>query len=172
MKIDTSKIIIREAEPDDAEQLLVYLKQVGGESRNLTFGEEGLSYTLEQETNFLESLKNNPRAGIYLAIYDEEIIGNCSFDAYSNERLKHRANFAISVKKAYWRHGIGSLLVEHILKKIKNLGCSLVTLEVLSENLPAIELYKKFGFVKYGELDSFFKIDGEHFPAVYMKLDI
>lgn len=172
MKIDVNKIIIREAEPDDAEKLLEYLKCVGGETHYLHFGEEGVSFTLEQEISFLESLKNNPKARLYLAIYCGEIIGNSSFGSYSAKRLSHRASIAISVKKAYWNHGIGSMLFKQVLDLIKDLDYSLVTLEVLSDNLPAIALYKKFGFKKYGELDRYSKINKEYFPAIYMKLDI
>lgn len=40
-------IIIREALAKDAEQMIEYLKIVGGETDNLTFGETGLPVTVE-----------------------------------------------------------------------------------------------------------------------------
>ena len=42
-------IRIKKAEPSDAAMLLEYLKQVGGESDNLTFGPEGMPFSVEAE---------------------------------------------------------------------------------------------------------------------------
>ena len=39
---------IDQARPEDAAQLLAYLKRVGSETDNLTFGAEGLPGTAEQ----------------------------------------------------------------------------------------------------------------------------
>ena len=46
-------LTIRPARPEDAAALLDYLRQIGGESDNLTFGAEGLPATLEEEEAFL-----------------------------------------------------------------------------------------------------------------------
>ena len=43
---------IDQARPKDAAQLLAYLKQVGSETDNLTFGAEGLPGTAEQEAAY------------------------------------------------------------------------------------------------------------------------
>ena len=41
------ELIVRELVPDDAEQLIAYTKQIGGESDNLTFGADGFPVTVE-----------------------------------------------------------------------------------------------------------------------------
>lgn len=41
--------------------------------------------------------------------------------------------------------GIGSRLLEELIKKAEE-NSTLITLEVNTENLPAVNLYKKFGF--------------------------
>ena len=46
-------IIIREASEEDAEQIIAYLKIVGGETENLTFGESGFSITLLAHSHYL-----------------------------------------------------------------------------------------------------------------------
>ena len=53
------RITYRCAGPEDAEQLLEYLKTVGGETDNLTFGSQGIPFTLEQERSFLEKSQND-----------------------------------------------------------------------------------------------------------------
>ena len=45
--------IIEKAQPSDAAELLEYLKIIGSESDNLTFGPEGVSFTLDAEKSFL-----------------------------------------------------------------------------------------------------------------------
>ena len=50
------EIQIRRAEASDAAELLDYLKQIGGETDNLTFGAEGLPFTVEAEAAFLKQL--------------------------------------------------------------------------------------------------------------------
>lgn len=44
-----NQLQIRELQPDDAEVLIAYTKQIGGESDNLTFGADGFPVTVEKE---------------------------------------------------------------------------------------------------------------------------
>jgi len=46
-------ISIEKAAPCDAALILEYLKQVGGETDNLTFGSEGLPFSVESEMEFI-----------------------------------------------------------------------------------------------------------------------
>ena len=49
-------VTIQKAAPSDAAEILDYLKQVGAETDNLTFGAEGLPFTAEQEAAYIKSL--------------------------------------------------------------------------------------------------------------------
>ena len=53
---DTMEVIIKKASSDDAFELLKYIKQIGGETDNLSFGSEGLSISLESEKKYLQWL--------------------------------------------------------------------------------------------------------------------
>lgn len=44
------------------------------------------------------------------------------------------------------RHGYGSMILEKLLTHAKSRGAVEITLEVASDNLPAIGLYAKYGF--------------------------
>ena len=44
---------IREATPEDAEKIIAYLAQVGGETDYLSFGKEGLPISIEEEEKFI-----------------------------------------------------------------------------------------------------------------------
>jgi len=56
----------------------------------------------------------------------------------------------IVIKKSFRQNGVGSLLVENLISYSKSLNLKTVTLEVNEHNLPAINLYNKFGFNTVG----------------------
>ncbi len=76
---------------------------------------------------------------------------------------------SIAVKKEFRRRGIGSLLLEEILKRLKRKNCKSVYLEVRVSNIPAISLYKKYGFICKGIIRKYY-LDGE--DAFLFKKDL
>ncbi len=56
----------------------------------------------------------------------------------------------IVVKKDKRNLGIGSKLLEEIIKKAIEINSKTITLEVNENNLPAIKLYEKYGFKQIG----------------------
>lgn len=166
-------ILIRDARPEDAEALLIYLKQIGGETQFLAIDEEGLPLSVEEEQNYLRTLQHSELSKDLLALSaNGEILGNAAIKGFTKERMKHMASVAVSVKKDHWSQGVGSALMQHMIDFAKTQSIEVITLEVLSDNQRAIALYEKFGFVKFGHLDKFFKIAGRYYGADYMKLDL
>lgn len=164
-------IIYREAEPSDAGKFLEYCKRVGAESDNLTFGAEGIPFSISQEADFIRKYSGNPDC-VMLVVFDEgELIGTGAVSVVDGRpRFAHRREIAISVRKDYWGKGIGSGLMNLLIDFCKKSGVESVELEVRSDNERAISLYKKFGFEKIGRNEKFFKINGEFFAADYMNL--
>ena len=165
-------ITYRTAVPSDAAGLLEYLKQVGSETDNLTFGAKGIPFTVEQEAALLERIADNPRSSFFLALDGEKIVGNACVDGSPNARLCHRRNLAITVLRDYWGRGIGTGLMEKMLAFCRESGAELASLEVRSDNERAKALYRKFGFVSYGTFPKFFKIDGKYFDVDCMTLEL
>ena len=64
-------ILIREALAEDAGQLIRHLKEIGGESDNLSFGEGEFSAALEQEEMFLENLHNDKTSVFFVACKED-----------------------------------------------------------------------------------------------------
>lgn len=162
---------IREARLEDARQLLEYMKTVGGETENLTFGAEGLPITAEQEGKFLESVHNNPKSLHLIVCKDGEIIADGGLTGLPR-RMSHRAEIGLSVKKAYWNCGVGSMVLKELIEYAKKNGIELLNLEVRSDNLRAIHLYEKFGFRKIGTSPTFFKVNGVYADIDLMYLDL
>lgn len=155
-------IKIDKARPADAAELLAYLKQIGSETDNLTFGAEGVPFSVEAESEYLRSMEDSPNSALFIARLDGRIIGNASFSSPTQTRLKHRGELGISVSKEAWGKGIGTKLLETVIDFAKNTaGAQILFLEVRSDNARAIHLYEKFGFAKTGVAPGLMKVNGE-----------
>lgn len=163
-------IIIEKANPADAEGLLAHLRIIGGETDNVTFGAEGMPFTVEQEEKFLRSMENSPKSVLYVAKADGVIIGDASLSGSPRERIAHRATLGISVQKKYWNLGIGSRLISAIIEFAKSADIEIIELSVRSDNPAAIHLYEKFGFRVIGEFPGMLKVRGENVDGTLMNL--
>ena len=100
-----------------------------------------------------------------------EIIGTASLNRKPN-RMHHRAEFGISLKKAWWGCGAATVLAHGVLDFAREAGIEQVNLEVRSDNKRAIALYKKLGFCKLCTFPDFFRIKGEPVDFDFMYLDL
>lgn len=89
-------IEIRELLPEDAEQMIEYLKKIGGETDNLTFGKEGLPITVEQEKEFLRQARESKQSVHYGAWKNGQIIGHGNLSGFPR-RMSHRAEMSLAV---------------------------------------------------------------------------
>lgn len=98
LKLNNSLFVIERARAEDAAALLDYLKIVGGETENLSFGAEGVPLDLETERDYLRSQCESADNVQYLAKVYGEIIGTASLNR-KPQRMSHRGEFGISLKK-------------------------------------------------------------------------
>lgn len=166
----TSYEIVR-AQAQDAAALLNYLKIIGGETENLSFGAEGVPLDLKAEEAYLGMQAQSHENLQLLAKVDGEIIGTASLNRRQN-RMSHRAEFGISLKKAWWGCGAASAMAERILAFARESGVEQINLEVRSDNKRAIALYEKLGFRKLCTFPGFFKINGELIDFDLMNLSV
>lgn len=151
-KLTNNKIInIRVPEENDAEEMIKYFNIIGGESDNLLFGENEFALDIEQEKEHIKSMNLDENSLILIALDGKEIISVAQISAYKRKRIAHNAVTSISVKKKYWRWGIGKTMINLIIDFAKsNSNIINISLSVNSNNIPAIELYKKVGFEVVG----------------------
>lgn len=168
--MEPQDIQIRPVRVEDAAAMLEYLRQIGGESDNLTFGAEGLPLTVEQEAQRLAAAQNDPNLVMLVAECGEELIGLCGLSRAPRARLAHRAAVDVSVRRAYWNRGIATQLMMRLLAMGEATGVTVFALEVLEDNLPAIRLYEKLGFHTVGRMERFFRMpDGRYRAALVME---
>ncbi len=166
------EITYRTAVPSDTAQILEYLKIVGGETDNLTFGAAGIPFTVEQEAKFLEGLQDDPYNRLFLALDGDRIVGDSSLNGSRNARLCHRRELGITVLKEYWGRGVGSGLMERMIAWARETGAEMLTLTVRTDNLRAKALYRKYGFVRCGTIPDYLRIDGKGADVDFMVLTL
>lgn len=150
--------ILRNPEEQDAEEILSLMKLTSGETDFMLRYPEEITMSVKEEENYLTNIACSPGAIMIAAVMDGRIVANGGItpimDVY---KCSHRAEFGISIEKAYWGMGIGSAIIEGILASAKQAGYEQVELDVVTENTRAIHLYEKFGFRKYGTRPHSFK---------------
>lgn len=161
--------VIQKAKPEDAAALIEYLKIIGGETDNLTFGAEGLPVTVEEERAFLEKENADGRSVMLLVRENGKILADGHIQAMTR-RISHRASLGITVLKEAWGRGIGTALMERLIAHAKENGIEIIELQVRCDNTRAIRLYEKFGFVKIGHYPGCLKVDGKLIDCDLMNL--
>ena len=164
-------LTLRRPTEDDAKAMIDYLNQVGGESDNLLFGKDEFHLTVEQEMGYIKKIRDDQNTLMVIGIINDSIVSIAQIGCHQRMRISHNSDIAVSVKKQYWRCGIGSAIMEELIRFannhsiIKNIG-----LGVKASNDKAIKLYEKFGFVKVGYHKDYFNVDGKYDDLILMDL--
>ncbi len=162
MEDSKNDVIIERAKASDAKELLDFWKIVGGETDNLSFGSEGRPVTESEEVEKLKSLEKSSVEAYFVARKDSVIVGTAHYTANERKRMNHRGTIGICILQSASGKGLGTRFMQTLLDFAKTTAKSeIVELEVRSDNVNAIKLYKKFGFEKIGVFKGFFKIDGK-----------
>lgn len=96
--------------------------------------------------NILKQELENGKSKYFVAKQENEIVGFAGILLIIDQ-----VNIMnIVAKKDKRNFGIGSLLLEEIIRYSKIHNATSITLEVNGKNIPAIKLYKKYGFKQVG----------------------
>ncbi len=104
------------------------------------------------------------------ALYNKEPCGCANLYIQTIEKLKHQCLFVIVVGKKYRGQGVGTVLMKALEKRAKEtFGIEILHLEVY-ENNPAIRLYERLGFVRYGVHPRYLKEpDGTYYDKILLQ---
>ena len=87
-----------------------------------------------------------------IAEIDGKAVGSAGISRIGvKEKIRHRAEFGISVDTEYQHIGIGRALTRACIECAKKAGYLQLELEVVSQNNKAIALYESEGFTVYGK---------------------
>ncbi len=162
---------LRSPDITDAEKLLEYLKKTSYETNFMLRYPEEVTMTVEDEKEFINSIRKNPNSIMISAFLGDQLVGNSSLNSVGIfVKTFHRATFGIAIVEDAWHLGIGRALITEILKFASDSGFEQVELEVVSINQNAINLYKQFGFEIYGKRDNSFKFKDGTYATEYLMM--
>lgn len=162
------------ANKNDADMLIDYLKTVTGETRFLMCEPDEVKYTTDDELSFIKEHNESDNALLILVFVDGEYAGNCSFEGKtSSRRTKHRAGIGIALFQRFTSFGLGRLLLEILLREIKEQGYEQAELTVVGGNDRAYHLYESLGFKECGRIPKANKYDdGTYSDDILMALPL
>lgn len=162
--------VIRSGKYADGAAVLENFNRVHGETDFLLSYPDENSFTAEQESEFLFTKLTSEREVQLIAVIGGEIAGTAGVTQVGGKRkIRHRAEYGISISEKFWGIGIGSALTDACIECAERAGFEQLELSVAAENKRAVALYKKKGFVEYGRNPHAFKLsDGTYREFVLM----
>lgn len=165
---------LRSPEAADAESMIAYLKTSAEETEyGLSYPEE-MDFTVKDEEDFINNYAADQGGIMISAFEDDTLVGNASLSCvFDKKKTKHRATFGIAILKRAWGQGLGYKILSELISFAKQAEYEQLELEVVSTNTSAINLYKKLGFVVYGERPRSFKLkNGTYSNELLMVLNL
>lgn len=162
-------VTIRQAIPEDAEELLQVLAKIGGETTYLIMDARGLALSVDQLQAQIAALYQAPNHLLLVAKVDNQLVGTASVKADESPRIAHIGEIGLSILKEYWGMGLGTLLMEELILWAQQSGViRRLELTVQARNQRAVALYEKMGFQREGILARGAQTDQGEFLDVYM----
>jgi len=144
LSADGSALRIRPARPGDREQVLRLYQDLSMESLRFRFFGPS-RHLMERAADKACSL---PRDG-YLALVADDgkwIVGIAEYDTAVDRPGEPRcAEIALTVADEWQRHGIGTLLVEHLVRAARSAGIRRFTADALAENRAVLRMFRDLG---------------------------
>jgi len=143
------EITVMRADYHDPEHQRVIPELLNAYASDLMGGGQPLENWVKQ--NLVAHLASIDHAFTFLAFADNAAVGltNC-FEGFSTFFCKPLINIHdFFVLKSYRSMGIGSKMLAKVEDYARERDCCKLTLEVLENNVNAIQLYKKQGFMGY-----------------------
>lgn len=143
--ICNKNLLIRNAESKDAAEIIRIVKKVIDETSFFPKTVDEFDITIEQEEKYIQNT-----ALFLVAEIDGKIVGSATLERSTLSKIKHTATFGITILKEYCGLGIGSLLMKKVIQWSELNGVEKIDLEVFEDNISAIALYNKLGFIEEG----------------------
>lgn len=147
-----STVMIREAQPDDAKELLAFVRQtLADPGLDVPLRPDEFRLSVEEEERILAGYAASDNSIMLLAEVDGSVVGQLGLRGSQRQALRHAAELGMMVSREWRHHGIGTALMERAVAWARSGGVlKRIELRVYVRNSPALHLYQKFGFLIEG----------------------
>lgn len=171
---DGRACVLRHALAEDAAAVIDNFNLTHGETDYLlTYSDESRS-DVAAEARFLQAKADSANEVEIIAQVGDVIAGTAGIDAVGGRyKLRHRAEFGVSVARKYWGLGIGRALMNACIDCARQAGYTQLELDVVADNARAMALCTQAGFTEYGRNPRGFKSRTAGYQElVYMRLEL
>lgn len=162
---------IRRVELKDAKSLIEHSDQVAKETNFLGREVGELNVTVEEESRIISRWNSSKLTNFLVGVDGDKIIASCIISGREGrQRISHVVTLGISVNKEYWGKGIATTMIEKQIQYSRDNGIKKINLEVMTNNVKAIKLYKKLGFKIEGTNTLAICVNGQYIDNYYMGL--
>lgn len=165
---------LRSGTEADAQAVIDNFNLTHGETDYLLSYPDENSFNVEQEGKFLKEKAESKNEVEILAVVNQTVVGTAGVDAVGTKfKLRHRAEFGVSVAEEYWGLGIGGALLDACVECARAAGFAQLELDVVADNARAISMYRKAGFVEFGRNPrGFYSRTAGFQELVHMRLEL
>ena len=170
---NNDQLVLREAELEDAKDMLRYIRQVSQESENLTFTANEFNVTVEKQEEILKNSNESLNDLYLLGLIDNEIVSSINYVGGKRSRIKHFGEFGMAVRKEKWNLGIGGLMIDALFDWAERTKIiRKINLKVRIDNEAAVHLYENKGFKTEGKISRGFSTNSGFVDLVCMGIEI
>jgi putative acetyltransferase len=105
-----------------------------------------------------------------VAVENDVVVGWCDIFAGRSHALQHRGTLGMGIAAVHRGRGLGTKLLTACLAQARAKGVTRVELEARADNLAAIKLYEKLGFVHETTKRNALRYEGVYYDCVQMSL--
>ena len=138
---------IRESDSQEFQRLLELLDR---ETEFMVFEPGERHTTTEDQRKRIRAIESRENQNIFLAFDGGSLIGYVAVIGGAANRNKHRAQIAVGVLSTHRKRGIGTGLFLSMEEWARATGLHRLELTVVTDNKPALRLYKKMGYTIEG----------------------
>jgi RimJ/RimL family protein N-acetyltransferase len=168
----STTVVIREARPEDAAELIAYLRRVFAEAGiNLITEADEFSPTVETESRIIREMARADNSLFLVAEQDGRLVGQLTLEGGKRRNVRHAATLGITVAQEWRGQGVGRRLIEYAVDWARRSGIiTRIELHVFARNVGAIHLYESCGFVREGVRRRAVHRDGGYIDDLIMSL--
>jgi len=140
-------IIIKEAQESDAQAIIEYLERNQDKYLFMISKTDEMKLNVTYEKQMIKLHGQRENCIFFIAMEGKNVVGMLNFVGGNRSRDMHDGEFGLSVQVDHFGRGIGSMLMDHLMRwGQNNQVIRRMTLFVMHSNKRAINLYKRFGF--------------------------
>lgn len=106
----------------------------------------------------------------FVAVDGSTVVGWCDITPAWSHAIRHRGTLGMGVVAPYRSRGIGTRMLTACLAKARTRGITRIELEARADNIAAIRLYEKTGFLQEARKRNALRFDGVYYDCVQMSL--